>query len=136
MKAGVEARDLGQVGIEAPERLDRPDLAGQVVGVVGDDPAQRLEDLGRDPLRAVEAVAPVDDAMPDDGDVLQADDAPEPIHQQGHGRRLIGDLDPDIDLLVTAGRGHDQAGIRRPDPLDLTGQEAPRPGHPARTGRT
>ena len=71
MEGRVEARHLRQLGIETPERLDRLDLAGQVVGVVGDDPAQLLEDLGRDELRPEEAVAPVDDAMTDDGDVRQ-----------------------------------------------------------------
>ena len=69
MEGRIEARHLRQLGIEAQERLDRPDLAGQVVGIVGDDPAQLVEDLGRDQLRTVEAVAPVDDAMTDDGDV-------------------------------------------------------------------
>ena len=77
MEGRVEARHLGQLGIEAQERLDRSDLAGQVVGVVGDDPAQLVEDLGRDELRAVEAIASVDDAMTDDGDVLQTDDVSE-----------------------------------------------------------
>ena len=77
MEGRIEARHLRQLGIEAQERLDRPDLAGQVVGVVGDDPAQLLENLGRDELRAVEAVAPVDDAMTDDGDVLQTDEVSE-----------------------------------------------------------
>ena len=72
MEGRVEARHLRQSGIQPQERLDCPDLAGQVVGVVGDDPAQLLEQLGRDELRAEEAVAPVNNAMTDDTDVCQA----------------------------------------------------------------
>ena len=40
MEGRIEARHLRQLGIETPERLDRLDLAGKVVGVIGDDPAQ------------------------------------------------------------------------------------------------
>ena len=36
MEGRVEARDLGQVGIEPPERLDQRDLARQVIRVVRD----------------------------------------------------------------------------------------------------
>ena len=71
MKGRIETRHLRQLGIETPERLDRLDLAGKVVGVVGSDPAQLLEDLGGDELRPEVAVAPVYDAMADYGYVRQ-----------------------------------------------------------------
>ena len=122
MEGGIEARHLRQLRIDAQERLDRPDLAGQVVGVVGDDLAQLLEELGRDELRSEEALTPVYHAMADDGNVLQRDEVSESLDQEVYGRRLIRGLDLAV-LLVTTSLGHDEPGSWHPDPLNPTGQE-------------
>ena len=108
MEGGIEASHLRQIGFEMQERLDRSDLAGQVIGVVGDDLTQLIEDRGGDELRSPEAVASVDDAMTDDGDVVQTDHVSEKLDQQAHGRWLIRDRDGVILLLAAVGALHDQ----------------------------
>ncbi len=121
MEGRIEARHLRQLGIEAQERLDRPDLAGQVVGVVGDDPAQFVEDLGPDEFWSEETAAPMYDAMADGGNVREPDLVSESLDQEVHGRGLIRGLD--LALLWRAiGLGHEEPGTRHPDPLDSTGQ--------------
>src|ERR1700722_18327311 len=77
MERGIEARHLRQLDIKAQECINRSELAGQVVGVVRDDSAQLLEDFRSDELRAGESVAPMDDTMTDDGNILQTDDVSE-----------------------------------------------------------
>ena len=126
MKGRIEARHLRQLGIETPERLDRLDLAGKVVGVVGNDPAQLLEDLGCDELRLEVAVAPVYDAMADYGYARQRYEMSESLDQEVHSRRLIRGLDLAV-LLLTTGLGHDEPRTRHPDPLDATEQEPLKP---------
>ena len=127
MEGRIEARHLRQLGIEELERLNRPDLAGQMVGVVRDDPAKLGQDLGRNELRPEEAVAAVNHTMTDDGDVFQTDQVSEQLDQHTHGRRLIRDLDRTLLVPKAIGVGHDQPGPGHPDPLDTTGQEALRP---------
>ena len=58
MKCGVEARNLGQVGITVSERLDQLDLARQVIRVVRADLAQFLDQLGRDAFGLMVATPP------------------------------------------------------------------------------
>ena len=123
VECGVEARDLGQVGITIAERLDQLDLAGHVIRVVRADPAQPLDQFRRDPFGPVVTTPPVDDPMPDRGDLPEADRDFEPIDQQPDRRPLIRDVGPAIHRASAAGLDDDPARILRSDPIEPTGQE-------------
>ncbi len=69
------------------------------------------------------ASAPINDTMPDGGDVRETDRAFEPIDQQADGRLLIRGIDRAILLATAIGLGHDPPGILQTDPIDTTGQE-------------
>ena len=69
------------------------------------------------------ASPPVNDTMPDGGDLREPDRALEPIDQQADGRLLVRGIDPAILLATAVGLGHDPPGILLPDPIDPTGQE-------------
>jgi hypothetical protein len=106
------------------ERLDQQDLSRQVIRVERADPAQVLDQLGRDAFGLMVATPPVNDTMPDGRDCRESDFAFEPIDQQADGRLLVRGSDRAI-LVATAARiGQDPAGLIQPDPIDATGQEA------------
>ena len=69
------------------------------------------------------ATAPINDTMPDGGDLREPDCAFEPIDQQADGGLLVRGIDRAILLATAIGLGHDPPGILHPDPIDPTGQE-------------
>ena len=83
------------------ERLDQLDLARHVIRVVRADLPQFVDQLGRDALGLMVATPPMNDTMPDGGDLREPDCAFEPIDQQAHGRLLVRGIDRAI-LLATA----------------------------------
>ena len=66
---------------------------------------------------------PLNDTMPDSGDLGEPDCAFEPIDQQVDGRPLVRGLDPAILLATAAGLGHDPPGILQSDPIDPAGEQ-------------
>ncbi len=69
------------------------------------------------------ASAPINDTMPDGGDLREPDCAFEPIDQQVDGGLLVRGIDRATLLATAIGLGHDPPGILHPDPIDPTGQE-------------
>ena len=126
MERGIETRHLGQLGIETMKRLDRLDLAGEMVGVVNSDPAQRTDNLARDSHRTVELLATVNNAMPNNSDVTQADAKSEVFHEEADSGWLIGSVDLTIDFRTAIGIRHDQPRTRHTDPLDSAPQHSNR----------
>ena len=83
----------------------------------------RSMQLGRDQFRLIVATPPINDTMPDGGDLREPDRAFEPIDQQVDGGLLVRGIDRAILLATAIGLGHDPPGILHPDPIDPTGQE-------------
>ena len=69
------------------------------------------------------ASPPINDTMPDGGDLREPDRAFEPIDQQVDGGLLVRGIDRAILLATAIGPGHDPPGILHPDPIDPTEQE-------------
>ena len=73
-----------------------------MIRVVRADLAQFLDQLGRDAFGLMVATPPMNDTMPDGGDLREPDCVFEPIDQQADGRLLVRGMDWAI-LLATAG---------------------------------
>ena len=93
-----------------------------MIGVIRADLAQFLDQLGRDAFGLMVPTPPMNDTMPDGGDLREPDLAFEPIDQQADGRLLVRGIDRAILLATAAGIGDDPPGILQPDPIDLAGQ--------------
>ena len=89
VKRGVEARHLGQLRMALPERLDQPDLARQVLGVIRRDAVQFREQLRRDPLRFGMRHA-VHHAVSHGLDRREDRLRLEPVQQNAHRRAVVG----------------------------------------------
>ena len=82
------------------------------------------------------ATPPMNDTMPDGGDLREPDCVFEPIDHQADGRLLVRGLDPAVLFATAAGLGQDPPGILQPDPIDLTGEEPSESDRSDRRART
>src|SRR5664279_5568920 len=94
-----------------------------MIRVVRTDLAQIVDQFGRYELGLIVATPPMNDTMPDGGDLCESDCAFEPIDKQVDGRLLVRGIDRAVFFTLSVGPGQDPPSIIQADPIDPTGQE-------------
>ena len=89
MKSRVETRHLGQFRESMMKCLSQQDLLRQMVGIEWTEPVQLLNHLRGDPLWLVIPWSAVHHAMSHRSQCLTTAALLDPIHQSGHGHRVI-----------------------------------------------
>ena len=124
MKGSVEAHHLGQSWSPLRERLDQPDLAPEVFGVIRRDAAQLLEPLRRDPL-GFRMPHPVHHAMPHGLDRRKYRLRLEPIQEKARGRAVVAGGKAAGDPGCVGRLVHEQRRAARSDSIDLPVESSP-----------
>ncbi len=126
----VEARHGGNARQAFLKTLDERDLAGQMVLVERDDPAQFGDERGGHSLRLVVTLSPMHDPKPDRLDLLPARGTLEPVNEQARCSTEIRRSHAPHPSFLLPGKLGRHARIRLPDALDLSAADLPgRPAH-------